>query len=176
MAMSNIKHKQGFTLVETFVAIVILTIAVIGPLSLLSKAITDGNFAKNQITAYYLAQEGLEMVVNIRDRNLIARGTGWLSGLESCMGQFCAMDFIGSILDCGEDEECYRLSQEPNKKMYLIQGGNFRGSLDPSLFYRKIKIDQVDGGDGAMVTSMVYWVHNGRTTSPFKITSFISNQ
>lgn len=58
------KNKnRGFTIIETFVAITVLLIAVLGPLILLTRSISDGNYAKNQVTASFLAQEGLDLVV-----------------------------------------------------------------------------------------------------------------
>ncbi len=88
--MSNIpNYKRGFTLLETFVAITILVIAVIGPLSLMIRGITDGNYAKNEITAFYIAQEGLELVINKRDANQFTPagslgGYAWLRELSEC--------------------------------------------------------------------------------------------
>ncbi len=85
------KNKRGFTLLETFVAVTILIIAVIGPLALLVRGITDGNYAKNEVTAFYIAQEGLELVINRRDANQFKLGPGgappghtWLNGLNAC--------------------------------------------------------------------------------------------
>ena len=43
-----------------------LLVGVIGPLSLAASAISDGIFARNQITANYLAQEAVEVVINKR--------------------------------------------------------------------------------------------------------------
>ena len=54
-------------MVEALVAITILLIAVIGPLSLLTTALRDSVYLKNEITANYLAQEGLEMVIYLND-------------------------------------------------------------------------------------------------------------
>jgi len=92
--MKNFKHnnKSGFTLIETFVAVLILVFAVIGPLGLLSRAIADGNYAKNQVTAYYLAQEAIEQIINQRDRNL-QEGRDWLDDTEQyeCSSR-CALD------------------------------------------------------------------------------------
>lgn len=88
-------HKRGFTLIETFVAITILVIAVIGPLSLMIRGITDGNYAKNEVAAFYIAQEGLELVMNQRDANQFGISGAipiyegqeypWLSGLNECI-------------------------------------------------------------------------------------------
>ncbi len=60
---------RGFTLVETMVAITILIVGVVGPLTIAVRGITDGMFARNQITANYLAQEALEVILNRRLSN-----------------------------------------------------------------------------------------------------------
>jgi Tfp pilus assembly protein PilV len=60
----NQKLTAGFTLIEAFAAIIILLIAVLGPLTLLSRAISDGDYAKNQIVASFLLQEGLDLAVS----------------------------------------------------------------------------------------------------------------
>ncbi|MEK7091441.1 MAG: hypothetical protein AAB900_00455 [Patescibacteria group bacterium] len=60
----NQKLTAGFTLIETFAAIIILLIAILGPLTLLSRAITDGLYAQNQITSSFLLQEGLDLAIN----------------------------------------------------------------------------------------------------------------
>ena len=59
--------KSGFTLIETFVAITVLMITVIGPMSLLARALQDSRYIRDEITATYLAQEGVELM--IADRN-----------------------------------------------------------------------------------------------------------
>lgn len=53
----------GFTMIESFVAITVLLIAVLGPLTLITRAIIDGNYAKYQVTASFLMQEGLDLAV-----------------------------------------------------------------------------------------------------------------
>ena len=59
--------KKGFTLIETMVAITILITAVVGPMQIASKALFSSFYARDQITAYYLAQEGIEYVRHVRD-------------------------------------------------------------------------------------------------------------
>ncbi|MFA6476546.1 MAG: prepilin-type N-terminal cleavage/methylation domain-containing protein [Candidatus Paceibacterota bacterium] len=60
----NKKNLKGFTLIETFVAITILMIVVLGPMSLLSTALRDSRYVGDEITATYLAQEGVELMVD----------------------------------------------------------------------------------------------------------------
>ena len=62
------KNKEsGFTLIETFVAIVVLMVAVLGPMALLSKALQDSRYIKDEITATFLAQEGVELMIDNRN-------------------------------------------------------------------------------------------------------------
>jgi Tfp pilus assembly protein PilV len=63
-------QSAGFTLVEVFVAITILLLVVVGPLRMLTTSTTSTQYASEQVVAYFLAQEGLELVQQARD-NLV---------------------------------------------------------------------------------------------------------
>ncbi|MEK7101886.1 MAG: prepilin-type N-terminal cleavage/methylation domain-containing protein [Patescibacteria group bacterium] len=58
---------KGFTLIETMVAITILTFAIAGPMFTASRSIIAAQTARDQLTAMYLAQEGIEYVRMMRD-------------------------------------------------------------------------------------------------------------
>src|SRR6202042_2338797 len=70
------KLDTGFTLIETMVAIALLMLALIAPMSLAAQSLTAAYFARDQITAFYLAQEGIEIVRSVRDANIIAIAEG----------------------------------------------------------------------------------------------------
>ncbi|MDR3571013.1 MAG: type II secretion system protein [Candidatus Pacebacteria bacterium] len=76
--MNFIKQKiqKGFTLIETLVAISLLMLAVVAPMSLAAQSLTAAYYARNQVTAFYLAQEGIEIVRAVRDANIIAIAEG----------------------------------------------------------------------------------------------------
>lgn len=63
---------RGFTLVETLVAISLISIAIVTPMSLVTQSFSAAFYARDQVTAYYLAQEGIEAVRTIRDGNILA--------------------------------------------------------------------------------------------------------
>jgi prepilin-type N-terminal cleavage/methylation domain-containing protein len=66
-----VARVRGFTLIETLVAISLLSIAIVAPMSLTSQSLSAAYYARDQITAFNLAQEGLEAVRAIRDGQIL---------------------------------------------------------------------------------------------------------
>lgn len=85
MKNNILKSNFGFTLIETLVAISILTAAIAGPLVMSIKNIGTANTSQDQLIAFYLGQEVIEYVRNIRDTNLIGKNLDWLDGLGACV-------------------------------------------------------------------------------------------
>ncbi len=75
--------KNGFTLIETLVAVAILSLAVVAPMSLVAQSLTASFYARDQVTAFFLAQEAIEAVRNIRDRNILLTAYGTPTDLMS---------------------------------------------------------------------------------------------
>lgn len=62
----------GFTLVEALIAIFIIGVALTGALSIITSQTIVGYFIQNSFIASGLAQEGIEVVRNIRDTDIFA--------------------------------------------------------------------------------------------------------
>ena len=79
------KIDRSFTLIETLVAIAILVVSVMAPLAVASSSYFQARAARDQVVATYLAQEAVEMVRYVRDRNMIRHlannTTDWLDVL-----------------------------------------------------------------------------------------------
>lgn len=75
--------QSGLTIVESLISISILVIAVLGPLVIVSQALRTSFFARDQLTTYYLAQEVIEHVRNLRDKNSLIKtdASQWLSNI-----------------------------------------------------------------------------------------------
>ena len=94
--------KKGFTLIETLVAILILTTAIAGPLTIASRGLNAALIAKDQTTASYLAQDAIEYVRAVRDTNRLlggdwltgAGGSGAITNLSGCISQNCIVDSL----------------------------------------------------------------------------------
>lgn len=69
-------RQAGFTLIETLAAISLITIAIIAPMALTVQSLESAYYARDQITASNLAQEGIEAVRSIRDGNILATARG----------------------------------------------------------------------------------------------------
>lgn len=174
----------GFTLVETLVAIAILLIAVVEPLSIVAGSIATANLAKDQVTAYYLAQEGVELVKNKRDSNVLGGGPNWLSGLAECNNS-CTIEAADlSVRACpGIDENCallYKNDGANNTKTFDYAGA----PENLTTFRRVISITETNlgptAGREAEITVEVKWktgslYGTGSTNKSFKIKERIFN-
>ncbi len=61
------KTEKGYSLVEVLIAISILMLAIVGPLTIAAKSIQTAQYARQQTTAFFLAQEGITAVNIIRN-------------------------------------------------------------------------------------------------------------
>lgn len=141
------KKINGFTLLETVVALAILSAAIVGPMSLVSRGIAGARTSKNRVIASYLAQEGMEVVRGIKENNALAGFTDntapcdsippfdskWHSGM--CPGVWRA-DIVNFALEPDDGNPILfdydSLSGEPG--LYNHDTGN------PTIFTRTVEI------------------------------------
>ncbi|MDB5204676.1 MAG: seg [Candidatus Taylorbacteria bacterium] len=102
--------SRGFTLIETLVAITLLVLAITGPLQIASNALNSSYYARDEITAYYLAVEGIEYIKNSRDSLFLSDvfiGPGsrsyWLMGLDPCVTSGADPTFEGCYVNTTKD-------------------------------------------------------------------------
>lgn len=70
-----IQSQAGYSLVEVLVAITVLLIALVGPLTIAHTGLKRSNFAKEQTQAVFLAQEGIEAMVKLREDDALNAST-----------------------------------------------------------------------------------------------------
>lgn len=66
---TRLQTEQGFSLVEVLLSMLVLSVGIAGILVLMTSNIKNSITAKNQIIASGLAQEGIELVRNLKDNN-----------------------------------------------------------------------------------------------------------
>ncbi len=180
--MKKLANKAGFTLVEAMVAISILSLAVTGPLVIAQKGIGSAIYARDQITAYYLAQEAVEYIRNARDTNRIL-GNSWLSSLSACVQstgtERCRIDAEytdytspSAVVSCPSGV-CPAISYDSSTGLYGYGSG---GSWSPTIFTRSISIDNRNSSKEAEISVSVSWNTNlFLPTRTFNIKEYVFN-
>lgn len=74
------QSSAGFTLLETLVAIFILVISITGPMVFAQSGLRAAFLARDQVTAFYLAQDVIETIKNTRDENGL-NNQDWLTSI-----------------------------------------------------------------------------------------------
>lgn len=183
---------KGFTLVETLVAVAILSIAIMAPLYEASRGIIAAQNSSYQLTASYLAQEGIEFVRMMRDNDYLAKfqadsstatSAGWtqfLADINKCEKNNSTTNI------CTLDPSLYPAASAPTalvpcvpassncsgKNLYLQANGLYTqssasGTKQP--YIRTIQTIPVTSSDEKVV-STVMWFFHGTT---YTVTSVV---
>lgn len=150
--------KKGFTLVETLVAIMVLVVAIVGPLYAVHRSITTSYTARDTLIASALAQEGMEFVRAARDSNYLVGSSDWLQGLSTCMvtGAEGPSDYgCGPDVPSGALQACTSSGCTP-----LVLDTSYRyrqtGTGTATRFSRKVTIKNVSATE-VVVSVRVSW-------------------
>lgn len=158
MIKIKFNNQNAFTLIETLVAISLLMVAIVGPMGLAAKGVSSVIESKNQIIAFYLAQEGIEYIRLQRDNNTFL-GLGWLTGLESCLVDLnvngCRVDVTAPAnnINACNDATCIPLRYDSLNDVYYT----YSGGGSETIFTRVIKITQISNNIEAKIEAEVSW-------------------
>lgn len=137
---------KGFTLLETIIAVAILATGIVASLTLISKSIQSVSLSQNRLIATYLANEGMELVRNIRDNNWKDPSASWDDGLADCA-------------DCGIDYEGVNGDSTDFLKFDPSRFYNYTSGVD-TMFRRRIAIATINS-EQKQVTSEIIWSWRG---------------
>ncbi len=165
MPNKTLKLNKGFTLLEVIIAIFIISVGVGGVAKIMPSLIAGTSVSQSRLVVAYLAQEGVEIVRNIRDTNWLEdhnRGdsTPWDEGFFSPVNcaNGCEIDYTGLTLE------------DP---LFAVYSGR-KLKIDPNGFYkyncpgcpdakfdRKITITP-DGSDILIIKIDISWQDRGK--------------
>lgn len=180
------KNKKGFTLVETLVALAIVMVGLTAAFSVAEVGVSSSTFAKERITAYFLAQEALEALKNRRDYNLLANSAGvptnWLDGLTTgttapCAGESpCDFDLAAKLENPSSPDSFVNCEIVAGCAIQLIDNpmspGNFYygyGTGPQSKFIRHITIREINDVQAAVWVTVIW----GNGAHKFETLSYI---
>lgn len=150
---------DGFTLMEVVVMLFILSIGILSILSLARRSSYFQSVKKNLISAAYLSQEGIEVMKNIRDTNIILKNDydNW-DGISSAgVGDNTyKLDFFALLAtSCPSIDEAV-LSADVDGFLGHIENG------EESIFRRLITV-RAETTSSTTVESWVRWTERGQT-------------
>lgn len=162
------KNKPAFTLIETIIAITLITVVMTAVTGLILTTLLANERNTHTLQATFLAQEGLEAMRYMRDSN-------WLQNYSwDQAGDLWGQDFHVSSTNpsitlylnnksCVEPSPCFALSNDPAEGIITLDNG-FE-------FTRTLTIESVLDAvnspiqDAVMVTAAVAWTERGETRS-----------
>jgi Tfp pilus assembly protein PilV len=148
------KKNKGFTILEAIFTFTIIVVGFSGVMTLILKTARYSQINNYNLVAAYLAQEGLELVRNIRDSNWMTPGKGWRDDIGN--GSYI-IDYNNSL-------------RRGIPNLYIDSDGFYshnRGTK--TIFQRNIKISiphsDCTVGKCILVSSTVTWSDFGITRS-----------
>jgi len=103
MCLNNKRTNKGFTLLELMAVTMIISIGLVGVMNLINQISLNSRLTRSKLTAAYLAQEGIEVVRNIRDTNWVENASQWDNDISE--GTF-GLDYLTQALPTSGDPRC----------------------------------------------------------------------
>lgn len=169
MKYSN-TNNAGLTLIETLVAISLLSVAIMAPMSLTTQSLSSAYYARDQMTAFHLAQEAIESVRAVRDENILSNEPDLLAGIPAGGVPFIIDTRDNEMTECnqGSPAQCpfMRVPSVPNDPTFFAYR-DISSSEDiyttplgwtDTRFRRTIRAEMLAGTNDEMrVTVVVSW-------------------
>ncbi len=142
------RPHNGYLLIESMIAITIVLVGLLGIFALLSRSLSLNRVVADRFVAAYLAAEGVEIVKNIADNNVLS-ARPWNSGLQN--GDY-EVDYRSDDLETHQGRQISFNSQS---------GSYGYGEPNPTNFQRLIRIESSSDGEELIIKSKVNWVTRG---------------
>lgn len=164
-------NNKGFTLAEMIIAIFVITVGILGAYLAIQQATKVIVHSYNRLIAAYLAQEGIEIIKNIRDTNFLEKHVGidpanlWDEGFD--------------VDGCYEADWSMLDTEDPSllscASRFLKFDGNsysYAGGQD-TRFQRRIEV-LTESPDVKRITVTIQW-QEGNKTFDFQVVEKIYN-
>lgn len=163
--------RRAFTIPEVLLSAFLLTAGILTVMSLFLSSHRNSVDTRNLIIAAGLAQEGAEVIRNVRDNNLAYRLANWTSG-DNCQGSTNGNCDPYRFFPNGANARCIvnydTILPSGNcgggiNSLLGFAGGSYQhGAATTTRFYRLIKIDRPPGDPLVRrVQSFVSWKSGG---------------
>lgn len=154
-------NKKGFSLLELVLAMFVLTMGIVGVMVLISSTMRVSMDTRNSVIASGLAQEGVELVRNIRDNNMLDQLQNISVDLDFKAslpgGTNCIVDYASTASSCSASAAAMKLYLTPAGFFTHTAAGN-----TSTVFKRANSVSYVPSNadpdpTGINVISRVWW-------------------
>jgi type II secretory pathway pseudopilin PulG len=140
------KSNKAFSLIGIIVTIFVVSVGLMGILGLSSSSLKGASLSKNRLIASGLAQEGIEVIRNIRKLN-----TEWDDWYNSIVNGDYRVQYDSSALMAFSETP---LKLDPASGLYQYDSG------ENSIFYRKITLTKISDYEIKVVVELK-WLLKG---------------
>jgi prepilin-type N-terminal cleavage/methylation domain-containing protein len=191
-----LQKNSGFTVIELVISIFILSIAIIGAYNAFTTMDILTSSATDRFIAAYLAQEGVEVVRNIRDTNWL-NTYDWRCGIADVSGSAlpCSVGSVDCTAGCEVNYKTFGTSSSPlypwsgtGRYLYLNSNGFYVYESENATltkFRRKVTITPIETVTGVYdilkVAVTTYWdekaniLHSGTTEDSITVEEYLYN-
>lgn len=182
----KISSSKGFSLVETMIALGVLTTGVLGTAAVISKGMQNLSSSPADVVVTQKAAEAVEAVFSARDSHKLTwaqiRNTGdggiFLAGAQPV--RFAGDDGLVNTADdvtchVPESPSCVEFMQLPGKDQTLGTADDKDARVFYDTYTREIKITDITGTNGELrliEVTVTYW--NGPTKREYVLKTYIS--
>lgn len=173
MIRNGLKNEKGSILIESIVGISLVTVGILGIITLLTKSSSFYNLASDQLTATYLAAENIETVKNVLDAGYLDnlagapdKSWGWLHDGWYYVDAGSYGNVLSSVQDFPGPASADLVNFIPNAADDPSAGGIYLGAASggaPTIFRRVIKIENISDLETQYVNVLSYvnWNEKG---------------
>jgi prepilin-type N-terminal cleavage/methylation domain-containing protein len=178
-------RQRGYSLVEVLVAITVLMIALVGPLTIAHSGLKRSYFSKEQTMSIFLAQEATEAVVKLREDGALAAASFDTAAVWSRVQALDGRCPVGGNVWCGvtvadtgsvipasfyacNNTNC-KIKYQSAARVPYKQGASVAGT--DTNYVRGVQIDVEDSH--AHVVSAVVW--SGGTWGRVELETYVYN-
>lgn len=178
------RSTRGFTILETIVAVLILSISITAIVVIAGGGAQKTIHIKDRLVAAYLAQEGVELVRNVRDSvflayeddpTISARWNAFQSFMEPCFDAGCAVSFNYE----GAFEGGIPVLVTPDVSEFLsfdeAQGVYEYGGDTETTFVRKVRLLETAGTDSPLRVEVTVEYREGTETRTYTTSEILFN-
>lgn len=182
-------QTKGYSIVEVLVAVMVLLVALAGPLTIAYKGLQSATLARQQNVAFFLAQEGIEAIIKKRNDGVLANENNssvdtwdWTSeiGANNCSAsQACGVDLTGNAR--GSRWALFNCSSPPSGWSCDLYYGSYLGNnmylhqqtSAPSGYHRDVYLRLANDNSYVHVVSEVSWTTAGGADQEIRLETYL---